>query len=145
MAKNWIVVADAAHARIFQAEDSHKHLRELHNLSHPESQMYARQLRTGGEGAVLDSAGSGIRQPDPQTNTSEKHGNHFAKEISDFLQQKRDEDAFTGLVLVAEPKILGKIRDKLDQRTAQLVVDSIDKNWVKHGTREIEKMLERKP
>lgn len=143
MIQNWIVVADAAHARVFQSEGPNCRLRELHNLCHPESRMYAHQLRTGGEGAVMDSAGFGMHQPDPQTNTSEKHAEHFARELSEFLRQKRDDGGFTGLILVAEPKVLGRLRDDLDQRTAQLVVASIDKNWVKHDVRQLEKLLAR--
>lgn len=142
--QNWIIVADAAHARVFATAKPKRHLQEIHALSHPESQMYARQLRTGGKGDVMDSAGSGQRQPDPQTNTSEKHAEHFAKELADFLRQKRNDDAFAGLVLVAEPKVLGRLRDNLDQRTEQLVIDSIDKNWVKQDKQQIEKLLERK-
>lgn len=138
------MVADAARARIFQAQGPDRHLQELHDLTHPESQIHSEKLRTGGEGAVMDSAGSGMRQPDPRTNTSEKHASYFAKELSEFLRQKRDDDAFTGLILVAEPKILSRLRDNLDQRTSQLVVDTIDKNWAKHGVRQIEKLLEQK-
>lgn len=144
MKHSWIVVADAAHARVFEITGLGRRLREVHDLSHPESQMYARQLRTGGKGDVIDSAGSGHRQPDPRTNQSEKHADHFAKEISEFLRQKRDGDAFSSLVLVAEPKVLGRLREKLDQATMQLVTDSIDKNWVKHDVRQIEELLEHK-
>ncbi|HLQ85279.1 MAG TPA: host attachment protein [Salinisphaeraceae bacterium] len=141
MQHQWIIVADAAHARIFATVPPATRLRELHDLSHPESQRYARQLRTGGKGEVMDSAGSGQHQADPQTSQSEKHAERFAKEICEFLQQKRDAGAFDSLVLVAEPKVLGRLRDNLDQRTAQLVADSIDKNWAKHDASQIEKLL----
>lgn len=141
MEQTWLVVADAARARIFEIEGGQRHLKEVHDLNHPESQSYAHELRTGGEGAVMDSAGSGMRQPDPQTTTREKHSSHFAKELSQFLQKKRDDDAFTRLILVAEPKFMGRLRDHLDQRTVQLVVDSIDKNWAKHDMQHIEKLL----
>lgn len=141
MEQTWIVVADAARARIFKTEGAQRHLKEVHDLNHPESQMYSHELRTGGEGAVMDSAGSGMRQPDPQTTTREKHSSHFAKELGNFLQKSRDDNAFTSLILVAEPKFLGRLRDHLDQRTAQLVAESIDKNWAKHEMQHIEKLL----
>lgn len=106
--------------------------------------MYAHQLRTGGKGEVMDSAGSGQHQADPQTNTSEKHADHFAKELSEFLHHERDKGTFSSLVLVAEPKLLGRLRNKLDRSTEQLVTDSVDKNWVKHSVRQIEALLERR-
>lgn len=144
MSQHWIIVADAAHARVFASVGPDRQLRELHNLSHPESQMHTHQLQTGGKGDVMDSGGHGQRQPDPQTNTSEKHAEHFAKEMASFLHEKRADDTFSSLVLVGEPKVLGRLRDNLDQRTSQLVTDSIDKNWAKHSAREIQKLLKRK-
>lgn len=140
MSKKWIIVADAAHARVF-VDGPDRRLRELHNLSHPESQMHTHELQTGGKGDIMDSAGSGQRQPDPQTSTSEKHAEHFAKELGGFLHQKRDDGEFGDLVLVGEPKVLGRLRANLDQRTAQLVSDSIDKNWAKHSIHQIEKLM----
>lgn len=142
MTKNWIVVADASHARIFQAEDSHRHLRELHYLSSPESQMHTQPLRAGGDGALIDSPGSGPHQPAPQAPTPEKHSEHLARKLGKFLQQSLDVDAFAGVILVAEPSVLDHLQNKLDQRTAQLVIAAIDKNWVEHGTRQIEQLIE---
>lgn len=144
MEQSWVIVADAAHARVFELTNPDSRLHEIDKLSHPESQMYAHQLRTGGKGEVIDSSGSGHHQADPQVNQSEKHAAHFAKELADYLQQKRNNDAFTRLILVAEPKLLGRLREHLDQRTAQLVTDSIDKNWVQHDGRQIERFLKQK-
>lgn len=144
MEQSWIIVADAAHARVFASATPNGPLQEVHDLGHPESQMHTWQLQTGGKGDVMDSAGHGQRQPDPQTSTSEKHAEHFAKEVCEYLRGKRDENAFDSLVLVAEPKVLGRLRENMDQRTEQLVADSIDKNWAKHDRRQIEKLLARK-
>lgn len=141
MKQTWVIVADAAHARVFELTAPDNRLREIDKLSHPESQMYAHELRTGGKGDVIDSAGFGHHQPDPHTNTSEKHAAFFAKELAEFLRKKRTDDAFGRLVIVAEPQLLGLLRDKLDQRTAEFITDSIDKDWVQHDTRQIEQFL----
>lgn len=142
MKQSWVIVADAARARIFKISGKDHRLQQIDDLSHPESQMYAHQLRTGGKGEVMDSAGFGQHQADPQTNTSEKHATRFAKELADYLQHKRADDAFTDLIIVAEPKLLGRLRSHLDQPTTQLVSHSIDKNWAKHDVRQIEQLLQ---
>lgn len=138
----WVLVADAAHARIFEYAGPGQRLQQIDKLSHPESQMHTRELRTGGKGAVIDSAGFGHHQPDPQTTTSEKHAAHFAKELAEYLRQKRAVDAFTSLTIAAEPKLLGRLRSNLDRPTAHRVAHTIDKNWIQHDAREIEQLLE---
>jgi|SRR5699024_10977235 len=142
MQKNWLIIADSAEARILENTPPGYHLQQVHSLDHPESRMYAHQLRTGGKGEVMDSAGSGQRQSDPQTSQMEKHAERFAKELADFLRQQRDKEAFSHLILIAEPKVLGRLRGQLDSRTLQLVSHSIDKNWTQHGTRQIEQLLQ---
>lgn len=142
MKHSWVIVADAAHARVFEITKPDNRLHEINKLQHAESRMYASQLRTGGKGAVIDSAGSGQHQPDPQVSQSEKHAAHFARELAAYLYQQRTDDAFAHLVVVAEPKFLGHLRTQLDQPTTQLVSASIDKNWVQHDARQIEQLLQ---
>lgn len=141
MTHSWIIVADAAYARVFASMGASEQLQEVHVLDHPESQMHTRQLRTGGKGEVMDSAGFGQHQSDPQTSQSEKHAAHFARELCEFLHKQRINEAFNRLVLVAEPKMLGRLRANLDPRTAQMVAGSVDKNWVGHDVGQIEQLL----
>lgn len=87
MPSTWIVVADSARARVFARHEGG--LRERYNLTHPESQLHDRDLRTGGKGEVNKSAGTGSHQSDPAETTMEKHAELFAKELADFLKQAR--------------------------------------------------------
>lgn len=135
MPSTWIVVADAARARVFARHEGG--LRERHNLTHPESQLHDRDLRTGGKGEVNKSAGTGSHQSDPAETTMEKHAELFAKELADFLKQARVKGDYGELVLVAEPKVLGRVRDNLDSATAKAVTRTIDKNLTRHDADQI--------
>jgi hypothetical protein len=53
MEANWIVVADAARARIFHWAGRNPVLDELHVLTHPQTEAHACDLRTGGKGEVI--------------------------------------------------------------------------------------------
>ena len=67
MAKQWIVVSDAARARIFARNGADSGLTLLDTLTHSESQAHEGDLRTGGKGwmrgQVLSEAA--VVQPDP--------------------------------------------------------------------------------
>jgi len=140
MDKQWIVVADAAQARIF-VRDGHGALTLAHTLSHDESRAHEGDLRTGGKGAVQESSGSGQHQPDPQTSTGEKHADIFAKEVAERLKQALNDNAFSTLVIAAAPAFLGLLRDQLDAPLEKTVDATIDKNWAQHDQQQIEKLI----
>ncbi|MES1927034.1 host attachment protein [Salinisphaera sp. T31B1] len=141
MNKQWIVVADAAQARIFTRTNDGK-LTPENTLSHAQSRAHEGDLRTGGKGEVHDSGGSGRHQADPQTTTSEKHADIFAKQIAQTLKSAFNDNAFDSLVIAADPSFLGLLRDQLDSPVADTVATSIDKNWAQHDTADIERLLD---
>lgn len=143
MQARWVVVADAARARIFKVAGRDSHLDEVEDLVHPESRLHAGDLRTGGEGAQSESTGPSLRATGPEVETGDKHAERFAKEVAQFLRDGRVHGRYDELWLVAAPAFLGHLRDKLDEPTARCVVHSIDKDWAHHERREIEQLLAR--
>lgn len=140
MAKQWIVVADAAAARLF-SRDSGNALARVDALYHDDSRKHEGDLRTGGKGEVEDSAGHGRHQADPQISTSEKHADIFAKEVVGKLKAGLNDRRFDTLVLVAAPQFLGRLRDHLDSPLSQCVTATIDKDWTHQDDAQIEAHL----
>lgn len=141
MQANWIVVADAARARIFHWAGRERTLDQIYQLDHPQTELHEGDLRTGGKGEVSQRSGSGTFQSGPNITTSEKHAQDFARELAEFLRKKRNRDEFNGLVLVAAPRFLGWLRESLDSDTAQMIEKEIDKNWAQHDREKIEELL----
>ncbi|WP_043531014.1 host attachment protein [Litchfieldella xinjiangensis] len=135
----YIVVSDAARARVFA--QSAGALQEVDTLVHPESQRHAGDLRTGGKGEVDQSVGDGRNQSDASVTTMEKHSMTFAKEVADYLYQARTQHKADEFVLVAAPKFLGDLRDKLDKPTRDLVTREIDKDLSKASETQIAETL----
>ena len=141
MSNQWIVVSDAARARLFSRDAEHK-LALVDTLKHSESEAHEGDLRTGGKGEIHDSGGSGQHQADPQTTTSEKHADIFAKQVTERLKSGLNDDAFKELVIVADPSFLGRLRDHMDNPLRDTVRKTLDKNWAQHDTQQIEKQLD---
>ncbi|KEZ78114.1 host attachment protein [Salinisphaera hydrothermalis] len=141
MAKQWILVADAAAARLFSRENAGS-LSRVNAFYHDDSRKHEGDLRTGGKGEIEDSAAHGRHQADPQTRTSEKHEDIFAKEVVGKLKAGLNDDAFDELVLVAAPQFLGRLRDHLDSPLSQRVAATIDKDWTNQNDSEIQKHLD---
>ena len=91
-------------------------------------------LRTGGKGAE----GSGAQHGNPratgnQQATSDKHAAFFAKEVAEYLKHNLEQGRADRFILVAEPRFLGALRDKLDHTTRDAVSREIDKDLTKQS------------
>ena len=142
MAARWVVIADAARARIFEQETATSPLHELTDLVHGESALHAGDLGTGGRGGTV-SIGSqkSLRQSDPQLTPSETHAERFAKEVTEHLNRSRAQGSFDSLVLIAEPRFLGRLRANVDSATEKLLAFTVDKNLVESSVNTIDKEL----
>ena len=142
MSASWIVVADAARARVFERIKAEDALHETANLVHGESALHAGDLRTGGDGGTMsNSSGSSFRRSEPHATPKETNAERFAKEIAEHLRGGRTREAFTSLVLIAEPRFLGRLRANIDSETAKRVHFTVDKNLVESSIDRIEQEL----
>lgn len=132
----YIVVADAARARIFTREG--KTLAEQESLVHAEGRLHEGDLITDQRGDVQESMSSTSRSSG-QENVASQHENElFAKEVANRLYSARVDNSLEKLILVAPPKFLGLLRDKLDGPTQKLVIHSLSKDLSKASLDDIQ-------
>lgn len=130
MKQTWIVVAESARARILATLEAGGKLRELADLSHPESRLHDRELSSDLPGRAFDSHGEGRHGMEPATTPREQEVRTFAAEIARYLERGRHEGSYEALVLVAPPRFLGLLRAELSDACRNLVVGELDKNLV---------------
>lgn len=141
MEKTWVVVADSSHARIFRAEGFGRRLIEVETLAHPEGRLHETQLTSDIPGRTFDSHGQGRHAMEEETSPKRHEAIQFAKRISGALESARNTGNFDALVLVAEPRFLGLLRDNLTRETNKLVELAIDKNLVRQTPEAIRERL----
>jgi len=141
MNTEWIVVADASAARIFERHQASGELKRVKALHHAESRAHEGDLRTGGKGTMHESTASSANAPEPQTTTSEKHADIFAKQVAEFLKSALNDHSFDRLVIAAAPAFLGRLRDQMDSPLSDTVGQSIDKNWAQQDDDDIARLL----
>ncbi|MGQ7246380.1 host attachment protein [Halomonas sp. V046] len=128
----YIVVADAARARMF-TRVGHK-LSEIESLVHAEGRMHEGDLVTDKGGDVHESTATSSRSAGNENVATNHHEEIFAREVADRLYRARTENSLEKLILVAPPRFLGQLRDKLDGPTAKLVIHSLSKDLTKANT-----------
>lgn len=134
--KNWIVVANAARARVLEEADvpqgaaprpaAHKrHAGSVHvaDLVHPQSRQKGVELATDRAGRMTGS-GHGLHGASyqPRTDPREREHDRFAQEFARVLDQGVAAGRCAGLVLVASDPFLGRLKSHLGEQTGKAVL-----------------------
>ncbi|MCO7246047.1 MULTISPECIES: host attachment protein [unclassified Halomonas] len=133
----YIVVADAARARIFTREALT--LTEQESLVHAEGRLHEGDLVTDRPGADVHESSSTSARSSGEEGAASKHENElFAKQVASHLYNARVDNSLEKLIVVAPPKFLGLLRDKLDGPTQKLVIHTLSKDLSKASLTDIQ-------
>src|SRR5262245_34931569 len=135
-ARHWIVLADHAHMRIYEiASDIPLH--PVAQLANPDAQSAARDLGSDRPGRTHNIFGH--RHALSAAEDAKEHaGNVFAHEIAEYLNVGRRNGLFDALVLAMPPRVLGRVRRKLDIDSARMVEREIHKDLMHHTEEQLE-------
>ena len=125
MSKSWILVADAARARLFELPSRNANMMEIACYTYPDSRSPGQHGANGRLPRAQESANAIRHAIEPHTSLQEKHLAQFAEMLRETLKRGRMEERYDKLVLIAPPRFLGVLRECLDKRTRECVVDEI--------------------
>lgn len=143
MALAWVLVANQSQARLFEVEDA-KHEGELHELEsmvHPESRLKGQDIESDAPGRACDRGALGRHAMGNAPELHRREGDKFAREIAHALERGRVEGQYEKLYIVAEPQMLGSLRDALKPPTRATIAGETIKNLVNCKTEEIRSHL----
>jgi protein required for attachment to host cells len=138
----WVLVADGSRARLFSASKYHTPWILLGAFDHAESRAKAIDLDPTERGRSKSTLGAGNRPAmEPKTSPRQVEQIHFAKQLKDRLANGLRHGAYSGLVLVAPPRFLGRLKTRLNSEVAKSLVQAIDKNYTSYGVAELRERL----
>ncbi len=123
----WVVVAQQGQARLFRREKRFSPLEELDNLVQPEARLQAQDLQSDRPGRAMNRARGGRTALESSADPKRTEAEVFARRVAERLHEGRTSGAYTELVLVAGPSVLGLLRDAMDTDTARCVVKEVRK------------------
>ncbi len=132
----WILVADRAGARLFEQRGPGK-LTLLQDLPHPEGRLKNQDIDADKHGRSFDSMGQGRHAMSTEQAPTDHVAQRFAKELVQTLDHGRTQNAFSRLVLVAEPAFLGMLRAALPDPLASKVSTTVNKNLTQVNERDL--------
>ena len=128
----WLLVANGSEALLYKYLDAGTRLEELGGVGKGTRRQRNQDLVTDRPG-VMSAGANHIHGKDAMTtekSPSEKAKIDFAKQIVDNLDYARRQDKLHAIDIIAEPSMLGLLRDAMDNNLLKLVDKSVSKDGI---------------
>ena len=140
--KNWLVVGNAAKARVLEESDAPGAYVHVADLIHPRSRYKGSELSTDRAGHAM---GSGHRPGGaaymPRTDPREREHEQFAREVAAALNEGVAQGHCAGLVLMASNPFLGQLRSHLSEPARKLVLRTVAADYTSLDEAELVRRL----
>ena len=134
----WVLVADAQGARIFSFKEKNGAW-ALHDTVKGDGSGHPEQTNDFGTKA---SEHKGALHGHGENNPKETRERRFAHTLAHVLERGHVDKAFSRLVLVAPPKLLGDLRENLSRGLQGAVVSEVNKDYTHSGVAELMALLQ---
>lgn len=128
MSQMWIVVANSSLARILAAPTPAGPLVELECLSHTAGRMLDRQLASDRAGSLMGSGGHVHGAMNAETTPKQEEAIRFAEQIAARLRKGHAAHEFDQLAIVAAPRFLGLLRERIGPVVTRSLTETVDKD-----------------
>lgn len=136
----WVLIADGEKA-LFLRNDVDAMNPDLNVVRIEEQDNPSDIEQSANRPGRMNDGGPGQKSALDDTDWHELAKERFADDLADILYKQAHKGKFDRIVLVAPPKTLGELRDKLHQEVSNKVVAEVDKTLTNHPIDEIEKLL----
>lgn len=140
--ETWVLVTDAADARLFRADRSDGRLELLREERNERGRAKGRDLLADRPGRTFDSSGLGGRhamEPDTDPRRVERH--RFALHLAAELDTAASAGKYDALVIVAPPAMIGELRGALSSHVTERLEHEIAKDLAGFDLPELEARL----
>ena len=141
MKRQWILLANASHARLLSRDSVAEPLIPVETMEHPESRLKASQLSDDRPGREATDNSSGGNRYEPRCDVRRKEHQRFAREIAHRLDAGLADGAFSVLWLFASSPFLGELKSQLSDAVNKRVQHALDSDLTALGLSEIEQRL----
>ena len=137
----WVLVADAAQARLFRRDTDADPLVQIDTVAHP-----ATHLRPSAGDGDRPGHGSSDRHVggvsfEPRVEPHRKEHRRFARELAERLERAAERREYARLSIYAPPEFLGDLRAELGAATRQRLGLARDLDLCAYGLDELEKRI----
>jgi len=140
MSTTWILIANAAQAKLYANLGPNKGVELVNEYVHPESREKGSELvsdRSGHNQGHGNGRGSYVPQTGPKQNAAE----HFARDLAGMLDEGRSHGRYERLILAASSPFIGLLKQHLPLGVSKLITASVDRDYTGASERELPQLL----
>lgn len=141
MKTQWIVIANAASARIFRRDSATAPLVPVAALAHDASRLHARELESDRPGSQAADNSQGLNHFEPRSDARRKEHQHFAKEIAQRLDAGLKAGEFGSLTLFASNPFMGELKAQLSEAVTQRLKAALNNDLSHVGIAELDRRM----
>jgi protein required for attachment to host cells len=142
-ARYWALVANGGQARIVEMCRKPYQFRQVAELVSDAQHLTSKDLVSDASGRVYHTQGPGTHAMQPRSDPHEAAESQFTRNLADKLDKAANLDRFDRLLIVADPKTLGRMRPLLNKTVADRVADEISLDLVSLPRNQLEPRLKK--
>jgi len=117
----WYLVAHRSGARVFEDRGDGDIPHCIQAFDRPEGRLKGREIESSRPGRLFSLSSSEKHAVGAHVDARDTLAQEFAKKLASLLHDSRSRQEFDRLVLVAEPRFLGRLRGAMDEATLKYV------------------------
>ena len=137
----WILVADAAQARLLRRERDDEPLIPVRTWTHDATHDRPGETGTGRPGHGASDWHVGGMRFEPRVEAQRKEHVRFARELADRLEHAALDREYARLCIFAPPEFLGELRAALGHASRERLRATIDLDLSAYGLTELEERI----
>lgn len=141
MKADWILIANAAHARLI-AHEPGSPMVVLKTFEHAASRAKVGELAQGAAGHGSSDVAYGGATFNPRVDAKTKEQLRFARELADHLEAGAQQHAFHRVALFASSPFLGELKAELGDATRRVLSGTHDLDLTAFGLGEVEQRVQ---
>jgi protein required for attachment to host cells len=142
MSTTWILSANRSTATIYQSQGTGQAWTLVKTLDHPEGKLKNSDMASDVGGRNNTASGQGSR-PAVEWSTSPHEADltRFTRVIEKELSSGRTHQKYDRLVIVALPEFVGKLRECLDKKVQETILQTIAKDYTGLSPKEMREKI----
>jgi protein required for attachment to host cells len=138
----WVLVADSGYARIFALRKEPAEFTEVQELISDSRHQTNRDLVSDASGRIADvRGGPSSHTMQPRSDPHDQAEQAFSARLVKNLEQAANKHLFERLVIIADPKTLGRLRQNMSKNLAARISHEVNRDLVGLPPDELERRV----
>jgi protein required for attachment to host cells len=124
--KYWILVADSGRARILELRKKPREFHQVQELISESRHLSSRDMVSDASGRAFHAKGPASHSKQQRTDAHDQAEQAFSRMLVKKLEKAANLKAFEHLVLIADPKTLGRVRQYMSKALYGMVTNELN-------------------